>query len=205
MNSVAIYMEGGGTGLATKDSLRRGMDGFLDELKQQCRRNGCRWKLVCCGSREQTFEKARLALQAGRADIVALLVDAESAVIGSPRKHLTLHDRWEMSAFSEHEVHLMVQSMETWLVAHPDALESFYGAGFRKAALPGSEDLERKSVADIHSALSRATGRTRKGKYHKIRHASILLGLIDPVLVRQRCPSCDRLFVLLKKALLEPG
>jgi len=56
----------------------------------------------------------------------------------------------------------------------------YYGQGFRRGALPKSSDLETVAKADIANALERATEKTRKGKYHKIRHAAKLLEQMDP-------------------------
>jgi hypothetical protein len=42
--------------------------------------------------------------------------------------------------------------------------------------------------------LSRATEKTTKGAYHKIKHIKALLSSIDPAKVRKRCRCCDELF-----------
>ncbi len=98
-------------------------------------------------------------------------------------------------------VHLMIQTMETWIVADVDALANFYGQGFRDAALPQRNDLEVEPKASVATALHNATRKTRKGPYHKIHHASDLLKRLAPHTVRQRCRSCDRLFATLEHAL----
>ena len=88
----------------------------------------------------------------------------------------------------------MVQAMETWIVADPDALAAYYGQRFLAKALPDTANLENVPRATITNALERATRHTQKGMYHKIRHASEILQRIDPQRVRQRCPACARLF-----------
>ena len=61
--------------------------------------------------------------------------------------------------------------MGTWIVVDPDALSQYYGQHFHQNALPPLHNLEDKSQATIAKALTRATQRTRKREYHKIRHA----------------------------------
>lgn len=199
MNSVAIYMEGGGNGVATKDSLRRGMDLFLAEAKEQTRANFWRWKLVCCGSRNDAFRMFQAAYRNSKDTIVILLVDSESRLTSSPKEHLEKNDGWPMKEFDCQKVHLMVQMMEAWLVSDPDGLARYYGKNFNLNALPKRRNLEEEAIRDIDDALARATRGTKKGKYHKIRHASDLLGNIDPTLARTRCPNCERLFMCLKR------
>jgi len=180
LRGVTIYMEGGGDGRDAKNALRRGMEGFLLELKDAARGRSWRWKLVCCGSRGRTFEAFRKALNDADDSIVPLLVDAEGPLDRSPREHLKARDGWKLQEVDDHLVHLMTQTMETWIIADPENLVGYYGQGFRRGALPKSSDLETVAKADIANALERATEKTRKGKYHKIRHAAKLLEQMDP-------------------------
>ena len=88
-----------------------------------------------------------------------------------------------------------------WKLACVDALASYYGRGFRAAALPRREELELEPRERLATALNKATRNTRRGAYHKIHHASDLLKRLDSPTVRSRCPSCDRLFATLDQAL----
>ncbi|MFQ5808556.1 MAG: DUF4276 family protein, partial [Armatimonadota bacterium] len=90
--------------------------------------------------------------------------------------------------------HLMVQTMEAWLVADGATLRAFYGQGFRANQIPRRGHVEDILKADLERALQAATSHTQKGEYHKIRHASKLLELVDVSIVRERAPHCDRLF-----------
>ena len=96
----------------------------------------------------------------------------------------------------------MVQTMETWIVADPEALGAYYEQGFQRDALPRHQNLEEVGKDDIAEALDRATQGSEKGKYHKIHHARALLQCIDPARVRRRCPHCDRLFETLLRLVL---
>ena len=194
MSGVAIYMEGGGNKGNGRTALRQGMDAFLDPLKEAARAKEIHWKLICCGSRNEAFRGFRNALRNGDDGIVVLLVDSEGLVQGAPRAHLHARDRWELTGVEDTAVHLMVQTMETWIVADMDTLSGYYGQRFNQRALPRATDLERVGKQDIENSLQRATERTQKGRYRKIAHASDLLKQIDPDTVQARCRHCRRLF-----------
>ena len=187
-------MEGGGNKGNGRTALRQGMDAFLDPLKEAARAKEIHWKLICCGSRNEAFRGFRNALRNGDDGIVVLLVDSEGLVQGAPRAHLHARDRWELTGVEDTAVHLMVQTMETWIVADMDTLSGYYGQRFNQRALPRATDLERVGKQDIENSLQRATERTQKGRYRKIAHASDLLKQIDPDTVQARCRHCRRLF-----------
>ena len=194
MSGIAIYMEGGGDGRDGKAALRLAMDSFLTGIKQAAREKSLRWKLVCCGSRHEAFRKFRSSFNNGEHAITILLVDAEGPVIHPARAHLHRRDGWGLAFASDDAVHLMIQTMETWIVADPDALTEYYGPNFQRNALPSALNLEVIAKDDVEDALKAATRLTRKGAYHKIRHAGDLLKRINSREVKQRCPGCARLF-----------
>ena len=201
MSSIAIYMEGGGDGASAKQALRQGMDTLLEPLKQVARAKSWRWKLVCCGSRNEAHRGFRNALCHGDGGVIILLVDAEGPVKQSARDHLQSRDGWDVGTTPEDRIHLMVQAMEAWIVADPPALAKYYGQGFRLAALSKTQNLEDVSKQDLERSLRQATQDTRKGRYHKIKHASDLLKRIDVSAVTARCGHCKRLFDVLGKIL----
>ncbi len=94
-------------------------------------------------------------------------------------------------------IHLMVQFMETWIVADPQALAEYYGQGFHATRLPGRRNLEKEPKTSVERALREATRSTGKGVYHKIRHASELLKRLNRTRVVDRCRHCKRLFKVL--------
>jgi hypothetical protein len=98
-------------------------------------------------------------------------------------------------------IHLMVQTMEAWIVADPDALADYYGQRFRRNALPRTANLETVAKPAVATALNNATRDTQKGVYHKIKHASDLLKRIDRAKVQDRCPRCKRMFTTLGQAI----
>ena len=197
MSGVAIYMEGGGDGKGAKAALRQGMDALLRPLKEAARAKALRWQLVPCGGRDKAFHGFWSAAVNGDDTIVVLLVDAEGPVNGARRSHLESRDGWDIQFADEDTVHLMVQTMETWIVADPDALSTYYGQRFNGNVLPRAKNLEEVVKADVERALNQATKRTTKGRYHKIKHARDLLKRIEVERVKQRCPHCARLFNVL--------
>ncbi|MGD0893433.1 MAG: DUF4276 family protein, partial [Terracidiphilus sp.] len=97
-------------------------------------------------------------------------------------------DGWTLPQNIAAQVHLMVQCMEAWIVADPDALQEFYKRDFRHDALPKRLNLEEEPKADLYDKLKNATKHTQKGEYGKIKHASKLLEMIKPDAVAIRCP-----------------
>lgn len=199
MKGIAIYLEGGGTGAGSKALLRRGMGEFLQGVRNLARAKRLHWKIVACGGRDQAFDRFRNSIVNGDASVSLLLVDAEGPLHKNPREHLIQRDHWDLGFAQESRVQLMVQSMETWLIADPESLADYYGKGFVGKTLPApSADLERLDRGRVEQYLQHSTRRTPKGEYKKIRDGSALLAMIDPEVVRGRCPSCKRLFATLE-------
>lgn len=194
MNGIAIYMEGGGDGAAGRRALRQGMDALLEPIKAVARGKAWHWKLVACGGRDRAFRAFRSAVRAGDYAVVALLVDSEEPVSDTPSRHVARRDGWQLAFAQPDSIHMMVQVMETWLLADQDTLRGYYGARFRASALPSHADLEDLAKTDVERALALATSGTSKGAYHKIRHASEILASLDRDLVRQRCPHFKRMW-----------
>ena len=201
MNSIAIFMEGGGQGRGSQAILRRGMDAFLRELKETARAKSWRLNLSCSGSRNAAFERFENARRRGGHTLILLLVDSEGPVNASPREHLSAKDSWDMGDSNDDAIHLMAQTMETWILADSETLANYYGQNFARNEIPKSDDLERVSKEDVEQALKQATRKTQKGAYHKIKHASELLKLIDPKKAREKCRHCERLFSVLNRAM----
>jgi len=195
-------MEGGGDSWHLKAQLRQGMDGFLSSLKILAQSKRWKWKLTPCGSRREAYDAFMNARRRPKnGEVIVLLVDSEGPVATASRiRHLQAQpgDRWNLRGVTENTVHLMIQCMETWIVADPDALAAYYGRHFEANALPRRRDLEEVTVLAMVRALAKATRPTSKGVYQKIRDASALLQRIDSLRVRARCLSCDRMFLELR-------
>jgi hypothetical protein len=210
MNSIAIYVEGGGDTTEQRKELRIGLDELLREQKQKAQAKRLRWKTVPCGGRQLTYEAFVYAVNHSDDSICILLIDSEEeapAELQRPKNessqaraqrlhknaqirktHLVNRDNWDLKNISPECIHLMVRCMEAWIVSDPEALGGFYGQGFRAKDLPVRVILEDEPKAELYEKLARATKGTSKGVYLKIKHASKLLGLVDPVKVATRCP-----------------
>lgn len=201
MREIVIHLEGGGDSREQRAQLRNGINAFLATLKNLADEKGWAWRLVPRGGREQAFREWDRALKTSPDTLHILLVDSEEEVTRSPCEHLRqrVGDGWVIDKKRESQVHFMAQCMETWLVADPDGMAGYYKKGFAGNQLPKRANLEEQPKRDIYRALERATERTTKGAYDKIKHASVLLTLIDPGKARARCPHCKRLFDTLTK------
>ena len=192
-------MEGGGPRAASQDRLRRGMEVFLQELREAARASSWRWRLVCCGDRGRAFKAFEAEAKHGDAGLVVLLVDSEDPVTaGTFREHLGGRDGWD--------VRFRPGRQDSSHGPDDGNMDCRRQAGIGEllrrrvqdgSALPGMDDLEAASGVD--KSLERATRSTKRGRYRKISHASDLLRRIDPETVRKRCPACRRLFETLAK------
>lgn len=191
---IAVYIEGGGDTAEQQATLRQGFDVLLREIRERARAKGLGLRLVLCGAREYAFKAFRHACQQQPRNINILLVDSEGPVHGGASTFLKSRDSWDLAFANEDQIHLMVQLMETWLLADEDALSKYYGQHFASNALPKGLDLETVPKSTVESSLNRAIARTTKPEYKKIRHASDLLAKVDPQKVRKRCKHCERLF-----------
>ena len=70
--------------------------------------------------------------------------------------------------------------------------------GFKVSGIPKTPHVETIAKDDLERILKIATANTSKKEYHKINHASELLGKIDANKVRQASPYCNRIFTTIK-------
>ena len=191
--SVKIFVEGGGTYQETKAALRIGFGKLFEKIVPP----GKLPRVVPCGGRDQAFKGFRSAVAESRpGECFLLIVDSEDPVHPGVGvwAHLKQRDNWDCPAGAdETSAHLMVQCMESWFLADPQILVTFYGDGFQATALPGRPNIEEIPRADVEEALKRATRHTQKEEYHEIKHASKILGELDPQLLRGKSPHFDRL------------
>lgn len=178
-----VYFEG-------DSSLKEGFRTFFNVLHDAAKHRGCRIRLIDCGPTAAAIQDFKDALRKPGNAWMVLLIDSDAPDDGKlfARRCEGLEKPLEDSVF------WMVQMMESWFLADPEALKRFYGQGFQESALRGDPQVEQIPKADIYSRLERATKETAKGKYHKTRHAPQLLRFIDSQRVRQSAPNCERMF-----------
>jgi Domain of unknown function (DUF4276) len=188
-----LYVEGGGDGKALRSQCREGFRRLLE-------RAGCDKRMpriVACGGRMRAFQQFEATLRSSEASAI-LLVDAEAPVEGKdPWDHVRRRpgDGWQRpTSVSAEQLHLMVQLMETWLLADRQTLADFFGSGFREAALPGRAQVEEIPKRDVMSGICEASRGSRKGEYHKGTHSFTLLGRVDPARLSAASPWARRFF-----------
>ena len=197
MSVVRIYVEGGGDHKDTKGRFETAFGRFLKELRDRARRKRIRWNVTACGGRTATFDAYAMALRSHPDAFNVLLVDSEGPVsYPSPCEHLSNrpHDRWQNPGVDDRHCHLMVQTMEAWLIADREKLREYYGQDFYEKALPDNPNVEEIEKDTLLKALKHATRHTKKREYHKTRHAPQILERIRASEVRQKASFCDRLF-----------
>ncbi len=200
VREIWLHVEGGGNS-PQKEQLRQGFGAFLGDLQSRARTRGIRIRLTFWGPRSETYAAFTRALHQYPATLHLLLVDSESPVTSSPRHHLATIDAWDLAGISDDQCHLMVELMESWFLADPEALATFYGQGFAANALPRTQNVEQVAKVTVLSSLARATRGTQKREYHKTHHAHLILARLAPGKVRSRAPHCERLFAVIEQQL----
>ena len=161
-------------------------------------------RVVRGGGRNRTFDLFATAIQHPRPGRVPLLlVDSEAAVVvgHSAWQHLHERDDWDRPRGARNDqVFLMVQVMETWLLADRAALSRYFGAAFRENALRQWPELENVSKPDVLSALARATAGC-PAPYAKGQISFELLAMIDPARIEAACPHAGALLNCLRTML----
>lgn len=215
MVEIRIYVEGGGNSETTRAKLRSGFNTFLASLRTIANTHGIKkWQVVASGSRREAYDDFCAALKSHPDAFVVLLVDSEDPLpqtCSDPKKRNWEHlkkrqgDQWDCPvSIDDSQCFLMIQSMETWLVADRAALKKFYGQHFNDKALPANTNLESVAKVTIAEKLKQATSKTQKGEYHKTKHAFDILAVVDVAVVRKAVPSCDRLFTELESRIGVP-
>ena len=184
---VKLYVEGGGRRALNREC-RRAFGAFLASAGIA----PGKVEVEACGPRGDAYKT--FSADAHKALRAILLVDAEGPVtVQSPWQHLQANDGWiRPQGTKDSQCHLMVQAMESWFLADREALEGFYGQGYRSNALPSGQNVEQVSKQDVFKGLDQAARDTSKGNYSKGKHGFEILEMLDPAKVRKASPYADR-------------
>jgi hypothetical protein len=120
-----------------------------------------------------------------------LLKDSEGPV---PTDARTLCKKLGIDPANVNNVFWMVEVMESWFLADPDALNQYYGQGFAASAIGTTQDVERIPKSEVLDRLKRATRRATKGTYNKVTHAPRLLEHLNANRVQEHASNCRKLF-----------
>ena len=144
MVNVKLFVEGGGEHAR---EFRSGLGKFIEKAGAVGRMP----RIVACGRRDNAYDKFRKAH--GDGENAMLLVDAEEPVTaGGSWEHLKGRDNWDRPAgTTNQQCQLMVQVMETWFLADVNALESYYGQGFRRQGPPSEPEHRRCPQARLRN------------------------------------------------------
>ncbi len=191
---IRIYVEGGGEQKIGKEKVRQGFGQFFQKALGE---SSTSIRVIACGGRSATFRDFKNGVDAHPDEFVILLVDSEARVVDGDTvwTHLKKRDpSWEKPlSTTEDQFHLMVQTMEAWLIADLQALQNFYKQHFNENPIPKNSNVEDIEKARLEPALQNASKNTTKGIYHKINHGPQLLGMIDPQRVQKASRHCKRL------------
>lgn len=194
--AVKIYVEGGGKG-----TFGRCQEGFRSFLERSGAASGA-FKIVACGSRHIAHERFCIDIEMGNRAI--LLVDSEAAVDSScrsgkpqswlPWRHLSSLGSDALTKpkkCKDIDCHLMVQATENWFIPDTEALENYFGNGFKiNKVLKNSnpETVEKEKALDgLKDASSEC-----KNTYSKGMDTFNLLGQICPKKVIKAMPWAAR-------------
>lgn len=204
VEAIKIYVEGGGKGTNKNATikLQRGFDAFLKELKELANAKKIRLQIIPSGSTDETYDQFILAVENSPQSFNLLLVDSDEAVADNQTARVFLqnkHKKWRLEHVDDEQCHLMVQIMESWFIADVDALKTYYGQGFKESVIPQNQNVEEIAKKTVEKSLKDATAKTKKGRYHKIKHGGDLLERVEAKKVRQAAHFCEILFQVITK------
>jgi Domain of unknown function (DUF4276) len=197
--AVKIYAEGGGEGELADTTFRQAWAGFFKAAGLQGRMPG----VIRGKSRVRTYDLFKTAVKnAAPGTLPLLLVDSEGAVLPNQTawEHLKSRDGWDQPpGVGTDDAFLMVQLMETWLLADRAALRKYFGPQLNEKPFAEWPELELVPKDTVLNALEKATAHC-KTKYAKGRVSFEMLSTVDPAEVEQRCPHARQLLTRLRNA-----
>jgi hypothetical protein len=196
---IRVYLEGGGAGANSRAQLRQGFDQLFAQMRNAARSINGALRFIPCGGRDETWRDFATALKAHPNSLNLLLVDSEELVDNTPREYVRVRDNWHSNRAQDEQFHLMVVTMESWVIVDRNALTKFYGQNFQLNALPRVTNIETVDKKTINRALSQATRATSKGEYHKIQHGPKIMGLIDLQILRANALHCEHFCTVIEQ------
>jgi hypothetical protein len=197
---IRLYVEGGGDLKGTIVRFRTALGAFFNEIRSKARVKKIQWTIKPCGGRHSTCDDFLSSLELNPQDFNVLLIDSEGPVSEKPVIFIKnqFGRKMDNTHLEDKHCHLMIQTMEAWLIADPEKLKDYYGRDFNEKTLPQNTNVEQIDKSTLSKSLKNATRNTKKGEYHKTRHAPEILERIRSSVVRSKAPNCERLFLALQ-------
>jgi Domain of unknown function (DUF4276) len=207
VEGIRIYVEGDAKrkGKYSQTSLRQGFHEFFKDLREQAKAKRVRFDIILGGNKSETFKDFQRGIKSHQGSFVSFLIDSDNEIGENETAKSFLEKQnksWSWKNVTEDQCHLMVQIMESWFVADVETLKSFYGNNFSANAIPKHDDLEKVAKVDIEKSLKKATEKTAKAEYNKIKHGAELLAKMDIHKVRAKSKHCELLFSTLENKLI---
>ena len=95
--------------------------------------------------------------------------------LDNPPEHVETDLREHGLLDSRDKVFYMIQEMEAWILSQPDVLDKYYCEDI-SSRIPKKHSM---FIAEPDKELQNITRNTRKGKYHKVKHGTQLLQMLD--------------------------
>ena len=193
MVTAKLYVEGAGPRRAQQSQCRRAFAKFFASAGVKNRPG-----VEPCGGRKEAFDNFCRAMKSADANqLPLLLVDAEDAIAAGHTtwQHLKARpsDDWDRpKGAADDQAFLMVQVMETWLLADPAALRQHFGPQFSNAPLRAWPALEAVPKQTVFEVLAKATANCKQ-TYRKGDVSFDVLASLTPARVEAACPHAQAL------------
>jgi len=192
---VTIHFEG-------HSNLRPGFHKLFEPHVNHARQQKIRFNLIAGGSRTEAAKDFLRSCRSQPFNVNVLLIDSEGPISDTATAIQSLRSLsfWDGSVvFDNDQVNLMVQAMEAWFIADPQALINHFGRDFNIKALPSPQNAESVSPSDLATAIREGLRNSGRRRYDKVTDGVKLLQLIDRVKVGQNCRHFQRLMDYLSR------
>ena len=180
--AISLVIEGGGDDGKSRSLLASGFKALLKTTIAKATKKRIRFDVVMGGGKNKAHEHFTKTYLKHPQVCCMLLIDADSKPddLTKPWVHAFKQHNMDRGEATDKDCHLMVMTIESWLLCDPKALAEYYGKNFKPNGLPKPAQVEQVPKATQEAELKRATADTQKESYHKIRHAADLLAKVDP-------------------------
>lgn len=159
--SKTLFIEG--TSDRSNGNLRQGFNKLLQKVL-----NKRMPRIIMGNSKEQTINKFQKNKLDGD-EYLLIDLDEEASKKEDQLEKLSLKTR-------ENDIFFMIQEMEAWFLSQPQILDDYYGTNISSKIA----NINPKKIKDPVKLLEQHTHKTKKGKYHKVKHGTGLLELLNP-------------------------